>query len=49
VEEVKEQYEVTIKNRFSAFESLEDNVDINRALDAIRDYIKISAKEYQSL
>jgi hypothetical protein len=45
VEEVKEQYEVTIKNRFSALESLQDNVDINRALDAIRDYIKISAKE----
>jgi hypothetical protein len=29
--EVKEQYQVTIKNRFSALENLEDNGDINRA------------------
>jgi hypothetical protein len=43
--EVKEQYQVTIKNRFSALENLEDNGDINRAYDAIRENIKISAKE----
>jgi hypothetical protein len=29
--EVKEQHQVTIKNRFSALENLEDNGDINRA------------------
>jgi hypothetical protein len=29
--EIKEQYQVTIKNRFSALENLEDNRDINRA------------------
>jgi hypothetical protein len=38
-EEVKEQYQITIKNRFSALENLEDNGDINRAWDAIRDNI----------
>jgi hypothetical protein len=31
VGEVKEQYQVTIKNGFSALENLEDNGDINRA------------------
>jgi hypothetical protein len=43
--EVKEQYQVTIKNRFSALENLEDNGDINRAWDAIRENIIISVKE----
>jgi hypothetical protein len=42
--EVKEQYQATIKNKFSALENLEDNGDINRARDAIRENIKISAK-----
>jgi hypothetical protein len=41
---VKEQYHITIKNRFSPSENLEDNVDINRALDAIRKNIKNYAK-----
>jgi hypothetical protein len=43
--EVKEQYQVTIKNRFSALENLEDNGDINRVWDTIRENIKISVKE----
>jgi hypothetical protein len=43
--EIKEQYHVTIKNRFSVLENLEDNGDINRAWDAIRENINISAKE----
>jgi uncharacterized FlaG/YvyC family protein len=43
--EVKEQYQVTIKNRFSALQNVEDNRDINNAWDAIRDNIKISAKK----
>jgi hypothetical protein len=33
---VKEQYQVTIKNRFSALENLEDTGDISRTWDAIR-------------
>jgi uncharacterized FlaG/YvyC family protein len=43
--EVKEQYQITIKNRFSALENLEYNEDINRAWDDVRENIKISAKE----
>jgi hypothetical protein len=43
--EVKEQYQVTIKNRFSALENSEDNGDINRAWDTVTENIKISAKE----
>jgi hypothetical protein len=43
--EVKGQYQVTIKNIFSALENLQDNGDINRAWDAIRGNITISAKE----
>jgi hypothetical protein len=39
--EVKEQYQVTIKNRFSAF----GNGEINTAWETIRENIKISAKE----
>jgi glycine betaine/choline ABC-type transport system substrate-binding protein len=44
-EEVKEQYQVTIKNKFAALENLDDNGDINKAWDTIRENIKISAKE----
>jgi hypothetical protein len=42
---VKQQYQVTIKNRFSALENLKDNGDINRAWDTITENIKHSAKE----
>jgi hypothetical protein len=34
--DVKEQYQVTIRNRFAALENLEDSGDINRAWDSIR-------------
>jgi hypothetical protein len=44
VEEVKKQYQVTIKNKFAALKKLEDNGDINMARDAITENIKISAK-----
>jgi hypothetical protein len=44
-EEVKEQYQVTNKNRFSALEIFDNNGDINRVWDAIRGNIKTSAKE----
>jgi hypothetical protein len=43
--EVKEQYRVTIKNKFAALENLEGYVDIIRAWDAIKENIKMSAKE----
>jgi hypothetical protein len=44
-EEVKEQYQVTIKNKFAALENLGDNRDINKAWQTIREHIRISAKE----
>jgi uncharacterized FlaG/YvyC family protein len=43
--DVKEQYQVTIRNKFAALENLEDSGDINRAWDNIRENIKISAQE----
>jgi hypothetical protein len=39
----KEQYWVEISNRFAAFGNLDSEVDINRALETIRENIKISA------
>jgi hypothetical protein len=44
-QEVKVQYQVTIKNKFAALENLDDNRDINKALETIRENIRISAKE----
>jgi hypothetical protein len=43
--EVKEEYQAKIKNRFPVLENVEDIGDIDRAWDAIRENIKISAKE----
>jgi hypothetical protein len=43
--DVKEQYQVTIGNKFAALENLDDSGDINRARDNIRENIKISARE----
>jgi hypothetical protein len=43
--EVKEQYQVKIKNRFSALENLEDTGTLIGHLDAVRENIKISAEE----
>jgi hypothetical protein len=43
--DVKEKYQVTIRNKFAALENLEDSVDINRAWDNIRENIKILAQE----
>jgi DNA repair ATPase RecN len=43
--DVKEQYQVTIRNKFAAMENLEDSGDINRAWDNIRENIKTSAQE----
>jgi hypothetical protein len=43
--EVKEQYQVKIKNRFTALENFDDNVDMNRAWKNIRENIKKSATD----
>jgi hypothetical protein len=43
--EGKEQYRVKVSNRFAALEDLDDEVNINSALETIREIIKISAKE----
>jgi hypothetical protein len=43
--EVKEQYQAKITNRFAALENFDDNVDINRAWENIKENIKTSAKE----
>jgi hypothetical protein len=43
--DVKEQYQVTIRNRFTALENLEDSGNMNRAWVNIRENIKTSAQE----
>jgi hypothetical protein len=43
--DVKEQYQVTIRNTFAALENLQDSGDINRVWDSIRENIKISSQE----
>jgi hypothetical protein len=42
---VKEQYQVTINNKFASLENLEDNGNINTAWNTIRQNFKISTKE----
>jgi hypothetical protein len=42
---VKEQYQVTIRNKFASLENLEDSGDVNRAWDNIRENMKILAQE----
>jgi hypothetical protein len=42
---VKEQYQVTIRNKCAALENFEDNGYISRAWDNTRENIKISAQE----
>jgi hemin uptake protein HemP len=43
--EGKEQYRVEISNRFTDFQTLDTEVDINKARETIRKNVKISAKE----
>jgi hypothetical protein len=43
--DVKEQYQVTIRNKFAALENVEDSGNINRAWDNIRENINILAQE----
>jgi hypothetical protein len=42
--EGKQQYRVVVLNRFTALEDLNAEVEINSALETIRENIKISAK-----
>jgi hypothetical protein len=42
--ESKEQFHVEVSNRFAALEDLDTEVEINSALETIRENIKISAK-----
>jgi hypothetical protein len=46
--DVKEQYQVTVRNKFAALENVEDSGDINGAWDNISENIKISGKEILS-
>jgi hypothetical protein len=43
--EVKEQYQVKITNRFAALENFDDNIDMNRAWENIRENTKTSTNE----
>jgi hypothetical protein len=43
--EVKEQYQIKIKNKFAALKNLNDNGDISRVWDTITENIKLSAKD----
>jgi hypothetical protein len=43
--DVKEQYQVIIRNKSAALENLDDSGDTNRAWDNFRENIKLSAQE----
>ena len=43
--EVRKQYQIDITNRFAALENLNQDKDVNRTWENIKEYIKTSAKE----
>ena len=43
--EVREQYEIVITNRFAALKNVNDEEDVNRTLEHIKENIKTSSKE----
>ena len=43
--EVKEKYQIEIKNRFAALENSNVDEDVNRVWENIKENIKTSAKE----
>jgi len=43
--EVREQYQIDIKNRFLSLENLNDDEDVNRIWEHIKENIQTSAKE----
>ena len=46
--EVREQYQIEITNRFAALKNLNDNKDMNRTWENIKQNIQTSAKESRS-
>jgi len=47
--EVREQYQIEITNRFAALENLNDDEDVNRTWENIKENIQTSAKKSQGL
>jgi len=47
--EVREQYQIEITNRFAALENLNDDEDVNRTWENIKENIQTSAKESPDL
>ena len=47
--EVRKQYYKKISNKFAVLENLNDDEDINRAWENIKENIKISAKQSRGL
>ena len=43
--EVRKQYQIEITNRFAALENLNDDEDVNRTCENIKENIQTSAKE----
>ena len=43
--EVREHYQIEIKSRFSAFENMNDDEDVNRIWENIKENIQTSAEE----
>ena len=43
--QVREQYQIEIRNRFAALVNLSNDEDVNRTWENIKEIIKISAKE----
>jgi len=43
--EIREQYQIEIKNRFAALENSDDDEDVNRNWENIKENIQTSAKE----
>ena len=43
--EVREEYQIEITNRFAALENLNDDEDVNRTWENIKESIQMSAKE----
>ena len=43
--EVREQFQIEITNRFAALENVNDNKDVNRTWENIKENIQTSAKE----
>jgi len=47
--EVREQYQIEITNRFAALENFDDDEDVNRTWENIKEHIQTSAKESLSV